>query len=932
MGNTALIRAKIQNGDDMLASDEYYQALKQYLDAASKVVTKNWEIPVREKIHSLLSADINDDGETEILYGTEGNLLSARRHDSSELWSFRTNNWVTGIGLVQNSVKEKRIIVASDMLYILDVKGNCIKRKPLKSSASSLALYCSENFQGLIVVGEQSGDITIFNLDLEIVGDYKTGDKVIDLAVGDFDEDGMIEIAAASEDRYVYLINERGVKKDKFHVNHWIVNMDCLRLGKTRARLYIGEFQGVTHVYKSGGQFGKDISLSSILDLKVCRLFDDIDQPQFIVGASDRQLSIFDYNGMLIWSFESGLGQRALCFEKTGDGELDLFVGTESGKVYFYSIQLFRDLVPKIRKTFHRLNMLDLMDVNVGYDGLKVLKNFIEYNPINESASLKNSEKFSNNQEDRNALISAIEVWWNSCEYIWNFKTKGRVYDITFGHIPNNLSMILAGSEDGSLYCVEHDNSVRWNFISPFGRNGEVRGVFVDKRQDNNVFLASADNSLYKVSIDGVPLWNFTHSASLLYVVVGYTTNGEQIIIAGTEDHKILALNSCGNMLWQCNVGGRVRALSFYANICGRPCVVAGSDDCGVYIIDCSTGTIENSFRTPHYVLVVNVQDINSDGVVEILTGNENGHLHVYSLDGSLLWRFETGSWVAALDVFEGTNGEKEIILGSQDNNIYALDNNGAILWQYETFARVRTLSVDSANREIAFGSYDKCFYLLRAIESNFVEDFIKKMYNERRSKVYEGYEKSDSRYERAFFYINQDSISKLQTGLHDPSEIVIAASAYKIIEFLSAMNQDSISDLKKIMVSTSRRVRAIFFRKLNKLVCGDKILKKEAFKLIRDIITSNIDSPSKVDAFRHWLSISTSASDVFSMAKYLLPLNREPIDSFIIDELNHACIIASNYSDMNGENILLADIAVGISQIIKEQHPITAERVQEIF
>lgn len=93
---------------------------------------------------------------------------------------------------------------------------------------------------------------------------------------------------------------------------------------------------------------------------------------------------------------------------------------------------------------------------------------------------------------------------------------------------------------------------------------------------------------------------------------------------------------------------------------------------------------------------------------------SQYGCLHVYDFWGNLLWRFETESWVAVLDVFDNDKGDKEIVIGSQDNHIYVLNQYGALLWQYEANACVRTIYVDGNLSRISFGLYDKNTYLLK--------------------------------------------------------------------------------------------------------------------------------------------------------------------------------------------------------------------------
>lgn len=934
---TEQIQKKIHLGDDAFNEVKYDTALEYYLDAAFHVVTVMGYIPVRQKIRSLISADIDGDGNDEILYGTEGYMVFASKANGDELWRFSTGDWVTGIEYIKNNYGTKEIIVASDKVYFLNNKGKPTNVYEIPTHASSLKIYYSEkDSDSFIVVGDKNGCVTCYNFSFKILGTFQTESKrhIIDIAIGDFDGDGNIEIAAASEDRHVYIVDKQGKEIDRMSVNHWIINMDSLKLTVNKSRLYIGEFQGKTHIYKPKSQSGQSISLSSILDLKVEHFFDndDKDKPQFVVGSSDRQLAIFDYSGNLLWSFESGLGQRAICVKTNKNGCSNLYVGTESGEIFSYSIQLIPNLVQKIRETYNNLNASDLMDIDIDAEKLKVLRNFITYNPIKAEASLEQSLIHKNKNSIHDSIISAMEVWWNDCEYLWEYKTKGRVYDIMLSNFQHNdEQLILAGSADGILYCVDYNKNEKWFFHSVFGYPGEIRGVFADRYSAKSIIVASADKSLYMLDCNGVPQWNFQHVDSMMFTCSGYSRDKKRLIFCGTEDHKILTFDDDGLLLWERTVGERVRAMSFCDSYNGIPCVVVGSDDNYVYIFDCDGKEI-HKFSTPHYVLVVHAQDIDGDGNIEILTGNENGHLHVYDIKGNLLWRFETGSWVAALDVLVNhETGETEIIIGSQDNHVYSLNKNGALLWQYETAARVRTLCVDSNTNKIAFGSYDNKFYLLNRTSRDTTTNFISNLYLElvqnNGTRTKQTYSKSISRHERAFSFLFEKEIKAISNAISDNSEIVLAAIGCNLSENFLDKN-DGINLLIQVLEKSSRGTRAIILRKICSLINSGKIKKPTAYRVVCNLVRASKDTSSRIDAFRQWATIASDFCEVLNMAISFLPEDGKSIDEFVIDELNHACLIALKLPIQ--PDVRISDNIERIASQIENKYPKTVDLIRK--
>lgn len=940
--SSSLIKTNISKGDVAKSRTDYNSALKYYLEAAKHIVTTNWHLPIRQKVHSIFSADINSDGHDEILFGTEGHLLLAyqpeMKNDAKnpkQLWEFHTNDWVTGISVADiNNDGKKEIIVASDKIYILNGEGKCIKEQCFEYSISAMQIFDDMHGNEIIAVGDIQGNIKCYNFEFSEVWilPFKAGGAIIDIAVGDFDGDGKIEVSAASEDKYVYIINDVGEEKDKINVRHWIVNLASCKMKNSKLRLFVGKFTGDTLVYKHK-QTSKVVALkqSGILDLKVEYIFDYMDFPQFIVGSSDRCLSIFDYSGEPIWIFESGLGQRAIDVKKIKDGELELFVGTESGDVFSYSLKIVNDLVFKIKDAYNKSGIIDLLDLKIEPEKLKILRNYIEYNPINHNA---NGCALHNLSDFNNAVTSIMEIWFNNCGFVWEYKTSGRIYDLA-QIVIDKENGLLVGSDDGTLYCLMHDGTLKWCFNSQDDLQDTVQGIrgVIADNFDNSIFTVSADKSLYRLDFDGKPEWNFCHEDWMLFTICGtFKKSGRKEVFVGTEDGFVLAFDKKGLLIWKRKLKKRVRALSFCEDYQGTSYIVAGCDDNKVYVIN-EEGNVVRSFLTPHYVLVVKAYDIDDDGEMEILTGNEDGHLHVYNFDGKLLWRFETESWVAALDVFRNKeNGEIEIAIGSQDNHIYVLNKFGALLWQYEANARVRTISIDERTNRIAFGSYDNSAYMLEQIDRDVTFNALQELYHRYNvSGQIKRLSTSESRYTRAFAYLFAKDEKILKNGLSDQSDIVIAAIGCNLIE--NFLPQNKCEDiLTSLLIHASRRVKAIILCKLTRLMEKKKIRKIIVSRILSNVIIGTEIAMSKIDVFRYWLTMTENCDDILRLTECLIPKNGITTDDFLIDEINRSCLVAISKSTGDSGDYTIIEKVKKIALLIQGKYADTAEQLSKLF
>lgn len=933
------IQSNIFKGDAERKRSDYGSALNSYLEAAQNIVSMNWHLPVCQKIRSIFLGDINNDGKDELLFGTEGHFLVAYQakiesgeKEPKKLWEFNTNDWVTGIAtadLNEDGIEE--IIVASDKLYILSCDGKCIREQASDFPISALQAFSDSGCQ-MIVVGNGQGNIRCLDFQLSEMWTlpFETKGRVIDIAIGDFDGDGRIEIAAASEDKYVYIINDRGEEKDRINVRHWIVNLADCKMRNSKLRLFIGKFTGDTLVYKHK-QTSQVVKLkqSGILDLKVDYLLDKTTFPQFIVGSSDRCLSIFDYSGELIWAFDSGLGQRAISIRKIKVGEFEMFVGTESGDVFSYTIKVVKDLAQKIKDAYNNSGAQDLLDLKIDPDKLKILRNYIDYNPIKRTASLTSIKKTNDFQD---AVISAMEVWFNNCGFVWKYETQGRIYDITYASL-NQDKALLVGSDDGVLYCLNQDGEEIWKFLSQKDLKGVsqgIRGVFA---LNKSIFTASVDKSLYKLNIHGMPEWNFRHEDWVLYTSAGSFCDSSIVqVFAGTEDGFVLAFDNDGCLVWKNKLKERIRALAFCPGTHGEAFLVAGCDDNKVYIID-QQGKTRNCFATPHYVLVVKVYDIDEDGKFEILTGNENGHLHVYDFDGRLLWRFVTESWVAALDISKNIeSGETEIAVGSQDNHVYVLNKYGALLWQYEANARVRTISVDSKSKRLAFGSYDCNAYVLEQVNRNETREVLSSIYKkyEVNKKIHQLFD-GESRYLRAFAYLFATDYSTLIRGLSDTSDIVIAAIGTNLVE--NFLPKDKYEDvLVDLIVNASRQVKAVVLCRLAELMREKKIKKRIIARILSGSIIKAKVTTAKIDIFRYWLTMTENCDDILRLTECLVPHETIAIDELLLDEINRACRVAISKNTGDSGDYTIIEKAEKIAKLIKVKYPDTANLLLKAF
>jgi len=939
----------IKIGDDAMASGNTDDSLSAFLSAGIESVHLNWYRDIGYKIISILEIDFYYDKCQKILVGTESGQLIAFNSigEDENIFISSSNNTnsltfstsVNSIVIAKDPVNKKEIvIVGADKLYVFEYKdGSLLVSNEIalddNTPISRLEVFCFENEQR-IVVGDINGNVYLYRMDginISRILDFAftAQARIIDIAIGDVNRDEEVEIVIASEDKHVYFLNPNGEKKaDPFAVTHWITNID---VDKKTERLYIGEFDGNVHIYKYQKELIKKffaLKQHGILDLVVFRLFGDNGEPQFIIGTSDTTLSIFDsidYDSNLLWSFTTGAGQRVVSASTIDKGIISLYVGTESCKLFKYTLCVDRLLKEKIRDVAVKKTFDQWLDLQFSRKQKDVLFKFIDNDPIVKIANYKTLTETSNKKNEiKKYHKAAMEMWWNGIEYRWSHNADGRVYAIS---VMNNVDShtVLVASQNKCLLGLNYDDgSKEWTHSCSGGVRGVCAGHFF--KDINNSFIAIAtinnpkdcgfdkmyDNSIEVFDSNRNPIWSFNNKNWSLFVVADDVNNdGDYEIFVGTEDKKVLAFTNNGVLKWEAVAKERIRAVTI-ADLEGNgtKTVIVGSDDKYVYLFR-EDGNLLNSFLTPHFVLVVKAFDINNDGKCEIITGNEDGFIHVYDYEGNLIWQFETGSWIAALDIcVNPKTHEVEIVIGSADKSIYGINQYGMLLWQYETDARVRALSVvnnEENNFDIIFGSYsDKDdVYKLTRIDQKKLYEQMQKMYFQYSNRITEIEKKLlngeyESRHTRAFLYLFSENENILRNGADDNSDNVISAVGCAILRhfFPKGMMLDAI---EKFLLSDNRKVRTTLLCEMERLISTGNLEARQCYLFLISILKYETRKKQmvrliQIDIARFGYMFSANSEQLVMIANEIFPLS----DKIIIDELHYVIWLLNHNEKFN--------------------------------
>jgi len=192
------------------------------------------------------------------------------------------------------------------------------------------------------------------------------------------------------------------------------------------------------------------------------------------------------------------------------------------------------------------------------------------------------------------------------------------------------------------------------------------------------------------------------------------------VIVAGTTEGYVVALDGAGATLWRTHVGGSISAWPVVDDVPGiGPSVLVGSESGRVACLSSAGAVrwvtdIEGALTAFNSVAVVR-----GGGDVALAATDRRGRITGLAATGRVLWRFHahgSGFGPAAIGDLDG-DGADEIVASSGDGTIYCLAADGSFRWAVPSAAgseySVAVLAQIGGARRALVGSVDD---LLRCI------------------------------------------------------------------------------------------------------------------------------------------------------------------------------------------------------------------------
>ncbi len=276
---------------------------------------KKWDFDAQSSITSPpLVADIDGDGNKEIVFGTKQGKLFVLDTDSGIKWFYDTNEKVDEVELMFLDTDIMSSIHAPPNIGDLDNDG-----------------------MNELVFGTELGVVYALNSKGEVLWKYNAGSPVRgQVLMHDLYGDNDKKIIFGCEDKNLYVLNNKGKLVWKFEAGSSVQSTPAL-LKKENPCIVFGSDDGTVFCVNHKGELEWKFKTQGkvVAQPAIGKLFND-DRVFIIIGSSDYYLYVLDPEGELRWKYktEGAIVAKAALADLDNDKKLEIVFGSCDNNVY----------------------------------------------------------------------------------------------------------------------------------------------------------------------------------------------------------------------------------------------------------------------------------------------------------------------------------------------------------------------------------------------------------------------------------------------------------------------------------------------------------------------------------------------------------------------------------------------------------------------
>ena len=285
--------------------------------------------------------------------------------------------------------------------------------------------------------------------------------------------------------------------------------------------------------------------------------------------------------------------------------------------------------------------------------------------------------------------FNGLKLDYNANQYLIGTPALGNLDD------DDDLEIVFTSySNDAKVFALNLDGSNVNGFPITLDEKMQ-KGVALADFNNNNkddIVVGTDDDNIYLIYDDGSIGFNFLTGDKVRSSPIVISSNGQNIIVVGSKDGKLYAINNNGELRFEFDSGSPIYTSPSVIEFSGSLRIFFGNDAGEIFALDLNGNLYDNfplsiteqdvllSFNTVSQSIVF--EDLDGDGVPEIVFGDENGKLNILksiddnfssftyynSMPISNINAFASSANISDLDndgdleVFVGTTGDLVVI------------------------------------------------------------------------------------------------------------------------------------------------------------------------------------------------------------------------------------------------------------------------------
>ena len=412
------------------------QALQKLLRLGLTVVSELWSHPAGDWVSSVHAADIDGDGDIEVLLGSRDNNVYVLTKRGLK-WKFRTNGeWIRTLQGIDNAeaTDKTRIITGSrdGKVQAFDENGKILWEFQTRHVVRKIRIHdIDQDGKFEVLVGsEDQCTYALSSESGEQLWKYTTGGWIYTLYVADVDQDDEMEVLVCSGDKHLSFLDSQGKLKWSYTTSseiHSIFATDIDRDGQVEILVATDTKELLVYTIK-GQEKWRFTADSRILSLIVVDINKD-GHLEVIAASEDKHIYFLDSQGALLW--KHNLNSRVFSVFATdidNDGLVEVLAGTEDS-IHVLRIELMVGLREKIVASYQTLRHLPPAQLKLSATETALLQDLTREWPLDfdeQNVTLESARESMQKGDYLQALSTLVMLDQQKVQLLWR-KKVGRV-------------------------------------------------------------------------------------------------------------------------------------------------------------------------------------------------------------------------------------------------------------------------------------------------------------------------------------------------------------------------------------------------------------------------------------------------------------------------------------------------------------------------